>query len=336
MRRSPPIFELLRLLSLAATSTIGCGSFGDDSERYSELDRLRVLAVRSEPADLTLGQTATLDALVFEPDARDVKYEWSWCPSRADASGDYQCNISEKELAKAWETLGLSGEPPSYDLGTESEAQFTHSLAPELVAALCESLSVSDNASEQAVLACLQGLQPSVQLKVRTAKAEVTALKSLNLLTQDVPEAGRNANPTSGFDVQVRRFADKKVVSSNQSLVAGTTYVLEADFGEETSQAFTPQPMGMDEDEPLEEQKEQLVMSWFYTVGKSVPPEGGDAFGDDDRTTFVADRGDFERFLRNGWELPLTAKGDAHLVLVVRDERGGVGWTEQSFNVEEK
>lgn len=336
MQRSPTIVHLLRIVALAATGSVGCGSFSDDSERYSDLDRLRVLAIRSAPADLTLGETATLDALVFEPEERDVKYEWSWCPSRADASGDYACNVREKELAKAWQALGLAGEPPSYDLGTEPEAQFPHLFAPELLAALCASLGASENASEQVVLACLQGLQPSVQLKVRTSKSEVTAIKDLSLLMQNVPTAERNANPTSGFDVKVRRFDNQKLVSGGEPLKAGARYVLEAELGEETSQTFTPLPMGRNEDEATEEKKEQLVISWFFTVGRSTSPERGDGFGDNDRTTFVAGSGEFKAFLRNGWELPLTAKGPAQLLLVVRDERGGVGWTEQSFNVEGK
>jgi hypothetical protein len=38
----------------------------------------------------------------------------------------------------------------------------------------------------------------------------------------------------------------------------------------------------------------------------------------------------------NGWQLPLSAgPEDAALTLVLRDERGGVGWAQHSFRVME-
>lgn len=319
-----------------------CGSFADDTERYDELTRLRVLAVRSEPADLAFGETATLSALVFEPKDRDVSYEWSWCPSRADSTGGFECAITESDLAEAWDSMELPGAPPSYDLGTEPEAQFTNLMAPELVAALCQSLiggsDVSQELTEQLALACFMGLEASIQVKVRTSKEEITAIKSMSLLTMAVPDAQRNLNPQLDFAFEAEDQEDDSDIEGDDALRAGRTYKLHADLDDDTAQEFTPSspmlPGAESETEPEEPRRETLIASWFVTIGDIVAAKKDDPFGGDPHTTFVDGHNDFDALLDNGWKLPLTADGEAQIYFVVRDERGGVGWTQRKFNVE--
>lgn len=331
-----PIHRAHALLG-ASLTLASCGSFADDTERYDELLRLRLLAVRSEPADLAFGETSTLSALVFEPKDRDVSYEWSWCPSRADASGGFECTISESDLADVWETMNLPGAPPSYDLGTEPEARFTNLMAPELVAALCQSVvggaDISAELSQELALACFMGLQASVQVKVRTSKEEITAIKSLSLLTKPVPDAQRNQNPAIDFAFEATEQEDDTVIGEEESLSAGRTYKLHADLAEDTAQSFTPTPSITEPDAKTEPRRETLVASWFVTLGDIVAAEKDDPFGGDPRTTFVDGHNDFDALLDNGWKLPLTADGDARIYVVVRDERGGVGWTQRKFDV---
>src|SRR5688572_16864023 len=71
------------LVLVAGVLLASCGDA--DGDRYEKLDRLRLLAIRSEPADLAVGETATLSANVYEPAGRELSYEWSWCPSRGDS-----------------------------------------------------------------------------------------------------------------------------------------------------------------------------------------------------------------------------------------------------------
>jgi hypothetical protein len=317
--------------ALGAAVVTGCGAFGDDSERYEDLDRLRVLAVRAEPADLIVGETATLSALVFEPKDRDVRYEWSWCPSRADAAENFECNITEAELARVWEDQDLPGAPPSYDLGSEPEASFTHLLTPELVSAFCQNL-VGDNELPELQLACLEGLKASVKLTVRSAGARVTTLKSLSLLMNDVNESERNTNPELDFALGASELANDRAVAASAALRAGKSYKLTADLDDATAQTFTPPPIPGNDSEQ-DDRLETLVASWFVSVGELVDPELEDGFGGDPRTTFVDGHNDFEALLEQGWKLPLTAKSDALMYVVVRDERGGVGWAKRTFGV---
>jgi hypothetical protein len=319
-----------RLLVLGASVTMaGCGLFGDDAERYEKLDRLRVLAIRSEPPDLRAGETATLSANVYEPARRELSYEWSWCPSRADAAGSFECNIPERALQRAWETAGLDGPPPTYDLGTDPEASFTNPLTPALVEALCQAPELE----ERLAAACFEGLEASVRLEVRSSEERLIAVKSVSLLADDTPASERNTNPASDFLLSLRDDAGDVIVESDQPLRAGHRYTVVAQVDEAVAEPFTPTARP-GEPEPRE-RRETLVMTWFVTAGQPLAPEGDDGFGGDGnpRTTFVDGSNDVRDLVRNAWKLPLTAGPSAELHLVLRDERGGVGWTTRAFDV---
>lgn len=323
--------NLHRRLAVVATSVsfASCGAFGDDGDRYEKLDRLRVLAIQSEPAELNVGETATLSANVYEPAGRDVSYQWSWCPSRGDSQANFECNISERELGRAWTEAGLEGSPPSYDLGTDSEVQLTHVLTPALVIALCE----APDLDERIEAACFTGLEASIKLTVRSSEEELTAIKSVALLMSETPDAERNINPSSNFELTLRDHEGDVVVEGDEPLRAGHRYTVVANVDERTAESFTPRPRPGEP--PPVERRETLVMTWFVTAGELASPDGDDdGFGDDlARTTFVDGSNDIEDLVKNGWQLPLTAGSSAALHLVLRDERGGTGWTTRSFDV---
>jgi hypothetical protein len=318
------------LLFTASTALVGC-AFGSDGEPYEKLDRLRVLAVRSDPADLSVGETATLSANVYEPAGRELSYAWSWCPSRAESSGAFECNISEQELKLAWTAAGLDGSPPIYTLGTDPEVELTNVFAPSVVTALCQSPTGDDSLNERLALACFKGFGASIKLTVRSSVAELTTLKSVPLLIDETPATERNTNPTSNFDVALRDEAGS-ILESDQPLQAGHRYVVTADVDEANAELFTPSASA---DEPTPKaRRETLVMSWFITVGELVAPDGTDALGgENEHTTFVDGSNDFKNLLENGWKIPLTAGSSAELHLVLRDERGGAGWSTRSFPV---
>lgn len=330
--RTPFLFHRLPLLLVASTALASCGAFAPDDDRYDRLNELRVLAIQSSPADLAFGETTTLSANVYEPDERDISYEWSWCPSRADGTGGFECSIDEDVLQLAWANVGSDGDAPSYDLGNAPEAQFTHRMTPQLVGALCQAIAGSDTLDEQLLLACFMGLQASIKLTVRTSKEEVTAIRALPLLTMATAEAERNANPPSNFTLQLRDKETKAVVKDGQSLEAGHSYTVIADLDEAIAQTFTP--TALPGESAAEERRETLIMSWFLTTGSVVPAEDDSGFTEGDvRSTFVDGSNEFEDVTKNGWQLPLTAGSDAEIHVVLRDERGGVGWTSQRFAV---
>jgi hypothetical protein len=263
---------------------------------------------------------------------RELSYAWSWCPSRADSTAAFECNVSEQQLERAWVAAGLDGSPPAYALGTEPEVELTHVLSPALVAALCQTPTGDDALDERLALACFEGLAASVKLTVRTSEEELTALKSLTLLMAETPDSERNTNPTSDFEVTVRDDAGDALVESDQPLRAGHRYTIAAGLDDAIAESFTPS--GRPGEPQAGERRETLIMTWFVTVGEVVASESDEAFGDESpRTAFVPGSNDFENLLKNSWEVPLNAGSSAELRLVLRDERGGVGWTARRFDV---
>lgn len=309
-----------------ATSVLIAGC-GEDTDRYETLDRLRVLAIRSEAPDLAVGETATLSARVYTPTPGPLSYEWSWCPSSGDGDVAFACNIPEGELARAWIAAALDGEPPTYALGTESEAKLTHLLTPELVTALCQ----APNLEERIRTACFEGFEASVQLTVRSDEAQLTAIKSVPLVMDQ--NAERNRNPPSDFGLSVSDKEGGGVIEEGEPLRAGHQYIVTADVDESAAESFMPAPR--EGEPPPSERRETLVMTWFITVGELDDPDGNDGELNDHfvRTTFVDGRNTVEDLARNGWKVPLTAGPSAELHVVLRDERGGVSWTTRRFDV---
>jgi hypothetical protein len=69
------------------------------------------------------------------------------------------------------------------------------------------------------------------------------------------------------------------------------------------------------------DQRESVGAAWYTTAGGAV---------DTDRTGRAA--ADLTTTSDNGWRAP-NVPGPAHLWVVLRDDRGGVGWAEYVFDV---
>ncbi len=326
LRRIASCAEIILLskliISLTLMGVMSACTIRDDSTRANQLESLRILGVASEPADLMLGETAILSALVYEPTSEAVRYEWSWCLSRGGADDAYACNIEEADLQAAWQQVGMGAPLPAYDLGSETTASFELSIGREQAFALCELVTREEESREIALFTCLSGLGLHVQLRVSTDLAEVIALKSIPIL-ESTDE--RNRNPALGSTITV--FGNTgDVLEPGESLRAEGAYGLEVEVARTESETFTPKPEeGLP---PPEAKQESLFMSWFVTTG-NTHQEGA-------QKTAYHEGGDFEVLLFNYWKLPFDLEGNtAELFVVLRDERGGVSWRQHSFQVEE-
>ena len=306
----------------------------DEGESFRELDRLRVLALRAEPPDLLPGEQSTLSALVFEPEDRALSYVWSWCPARHGKREGFTCAIEEEALREIWETLDTDEALPPYDLGTEPEVLFHHVFTPEVLFGVCQALTADEEENEFAILSCFWGLQVSVELRVSTDNDEVVAIKTLELLEDEKAPPQRNKNPELSSEIEVtlpRNGKDRKqdhTLEDGEALEEGLRYELQVQVADDQAEKFTPQELkGVD---VPDERKETLYMSWFATT-----LDGGFR-----STAFVDDQEgkgdiDLEGLTTNDWGLPpFVASSEARLIVVLRDERGGVGWMEYSFPVE--
>jgi hypothetical protein len=328
----------LRVPLGCAVLLAGCGDTSSDADRVTTLDSLRVLAVRSTPADVAPGEIATLSALVFEPDDSGLEYAWSWCPARSDESGNFECSIEEGTLRQAWAQTVPDVDLPSYDLGGAAEAEFTHVFTPERLVALCGALSAQSPDAQTAAFACRTRLQVSVGLTVRTERAEVRAIKGLVLLPEALAPEQRNTNPELPGEIAVVDLGVRAPVPPGEALQAGHEYSLQVDVAPEVAEEVPEQmpeagPLGA---RAIPAHRETLVLSWFMTHGYPIAPDGEETISDNDLTTFVDGENELSALGFNGWQLPLSAgPEDAALTLVLRDERGGVGWAEHRFRVTE-
>jgi hypothetical protein len=329
-RRRVSALALPVLLAVA-----GACNFSDDAVDFSQLERLRVLGIRSEPADVAPGETAHLNALVFEPEGRDVRYAWSWCPARGDAEESFRCLIEESELQALWQATGSSEALPPYDLGSGETAELPMVFDEGLLEMLCAALFAQGTAEDSLLLACLSGLEPSIRLTVATDEEELVALKTLPLADADAP-AARNQNPELNGEIELRQDTDGRVLDPDEPLRADTRYWVRVGVDPEQAETFQPEP-DWDEPEPRE-RREALSISWFVTSGRTYSEDrprrgpGGDTNQD---TSFLDGVNEFDDLLEGGWQLPATLDTrQGRLFLVLRDERGGVGWAEHRFTLQ--
>ena len=187
MIRRVPFLVLSWLAALAA----GCGVGFDP---YNQVSELRVLALRADPPALAPGETAVIDALVFEPDDEPISYAWSWCPLQGGVERNYECAVSEAELGAMLAPPGGAPVSVSYDLGTAATASFAHALDPSFVAAICSQPFAAGVEGTTATLDCTQGLPIAIGLTVRAGDEEVRAFKKIYLAAD--PAAPRNHNPS--------------------------------------------------------------------------------------------------------------------------------------------
>ena len=86
------------VITFSLMVTLGACTIRDDSVRENQLESLRVLGIASSPADLSIGETATLSTLVYAPENQPPSYSWSWCPARGGGDEGFACLIDEAEL----------------------------------------------------------------------------------------------------------------------------------------------------------------------------------------------------------------------------------------------
>lgn len=306
----------------------------DDTPRFNQLDRLRVLGVRAEPADLVVGESATLSALVYAPGDPDIHYEWSWCPARSGPEEAFTCAIAEPQLIEIWDALEPGFDLPPYDLGTGETAQVWHVFPEEVAFGICEALMADEGSDRGAVLSCLKGLELSVRLRVVAGDDAVVAIKTVRLQVGKPEPGERNHNPDPSGELQVRRSGDLAEVKPDAPLLFDQTYDLRAGFEPEQAEHFTPDKTRGGT--PPEPRRETLIMTWFVTMGTTTMEGDGPKFGEGGRTSFVDGSMQFQDVLENAWQLPFEdPRDEARLYLVLRDERGGMGWVEHRFDVQE-
>lgn len=304
MTRSPRLLLALGLLLTACTP---------DFDPYNRLTSLRVLAVRSQPVAPAPGETTTLDALVYLPDtgavtadAPDpaVSYEWSWCPLVGGVDQGYPCLVTEAQVAAA-----TGAPPPAFDLGTGATAMLPHTLDPKVLETACAGTTPGLPPAGR----CDGGFPVMVRLKVSARGASVTAVRTVYL--RYAPDQQPNENPSvSALGAELN--GGVQPLDGNATLPRDTKTWLRVAIPPEDSESHP----GHDDQGQTAMVRERLNLTWFV--------EGGDTRTM--RTTFLDGQLTLEQASRNQWTPPLErdyARDTARVIVVIRDDRQGVGWT---------
>lgn len=332
----------LCVLTLATTTC------GEDFPPYSRLEGLRVLAIQSEPVAPAYGATTTLTPLVFAAPGETISYEWSWCPVAGPAGQNAPCLVTEAALvALIAERAGpeVAAAFPPYNLGTGATATFTNPFPPALLEILCENQAesgdagVGDSGDAGApaapalpfVLKCPNGFPIQVKMVATTATDKVTTVRALDLAYK--ADAPFNANPLiSDLTMQLlKRDEDRDPKVKGDQFDGPVQQVSEAGAAVATRQremrlnvtvplASSEPFIDKDENDNDAPSKERLRLTWFV--------ESGDV--KDARTGFNDGKTALDEALKNIWR-PSSVKKFAgtqsKVVVVVRDNRGGVAWT---------
>jgi hypothetical protein len=270
-----------------------------DFEPYNRLSKLRVLAIKSEPALPAPGETATLTPLVYAPPGVSVQLAWSWCLLSGAPTAGFPCLVGEDEVPAL-----AGGAPRSYDLGTGDTAAFTHDLDPSRMAALCA----------EGGLDCAGGMPITVRMRATAGDADVDTVLTLRL--RFAPEHAANANPALG---------------GLTATVDGTAAALDAVELPRDVEV----PIGVELTDTEAESyvrddganaRESLVLTWFVETGDT----------ESQRTAFIEGFSALAGARANVWTLPVIEeepRDEASLTVVVRDDRGGVGWTTRTASL---
>jgi len=298
------------LLAFAALLALGCGP---DFEPVQRLTKLRVLALRNEPVNPHAGETTTYDALVFLPPGKSdaPTYAWSWCPLVGEANAGYTCPLTDAAVQEASAALGVSGVPP-LALGVSPTQTFTNPFPAAVLQNLCAT------GIDGTPVDCAGGFPVRVSLTVTQEGEQRAATTILRLpLADDAPS---NANPTfdPGETPLVAALAGGDVPIANPP-VASLPRTVETKVRANLSDAAVESYAGVDDEGAPTSARETLLLDWYIDAGDVSVFQTG----------YIPGQTQLSELVENRWKPSSKASyaaDQAELIVVLRDNRGGVAW----------
>jgi hypothetical protein len=309
------------VVSLACLATIACGPAFDPVAR---LTNLRVLAIRAEPVNPAPGELTTLTALVYAPPdttRAPFTYAWSWCPQLGNANDGYDCAFTEQQLQQMGSGEGVTDVPP-LTLGTEQTQPFRNPFPTALLSDLCD-MGIAGTPAD-----CQGGFPVRVKLTVTHAGEQRTATTVLRLPTSDGSPSNANPRFTSDSPALGALTAGVEQPIDDQAAVT-LPRLEETDLRAHVDDAEAESYLGLDDSDNPAVLRERLVLSWYVETGDVTP----DSF----HTGYFPGLTDIGQFLSNKWKPAKKAdfpSDQARIILVLRDNRGGVAWTTGTVGLE--
>ena len=313
MVRSMTDGNSLRLWALLPLLVIAALTACDDDERSEpyQVKELRVLAIKSEPAEATEETSVVFEALAVKGTG-ELTYEWRLCPFAGPAQLGFLClsdELPEEELSQI---------PDEIKPCIVGETANTESFTATLCSFDTYALILGGAAKEQGLPIELDpesGLEMIVNLKVSDETGrQVEAVKSFSVTKSESP----NENPSlTGLVVQEEEEQEPEqgeVWSEDETLQISLEEapILQVTYDEDTAQSVMDPKAG----DGSEAQTEELLFSWYATSGvfergRTAPDLMDNEYRPDGDEASEVDR----------------------VWVVVRDGRGGIGWLERRFTV---
>jgi hypothetical protein len=313
-RRASTLITLLVLGLLVA----GLGGCGGNFDSPTLLSKLRLLALQAEPVNPAEGVTTTLTPLVYSRSTEALAWSWSWCPVLGDANDGYVCPISYDDASAMLAAAGVTAPVPAFDLGTGATASFANPFPPDVLAALCA------GGFDGQPLDCTNGFP--IRVSVSVSQGAATQLGTTVVGLPIAAGAASNANPVPGpISVDLGASGGNEVLDDTGSVVVPRLQDNVLHLALDDSQAETY--LGTGSDGGTATLRETLLMSWFAELGDFH----------DDRTLFIDGVESLADAATNTWKPPATredARPTSRVIVVVRDDRGGVGWTGATASLE--
>lgn len=270
----------------------------------SFIEKVRVLGIRAEPPEIRPGEETVLDALVVDPSQSDsLTRVWLLCDPHPSGLVAGACSQQDtvRDIAKvlAGEVDGVRiafGERPTYRAPEDAISRLPDG-----------SRGRTTGVNATALLIVFDG--PIDQLE-DGAEPAVMALKSIRIVDRD--DRPLNRNPT----IEEIRLDGAALPPNEASSATSGTLSLSALASDDSAESYVrEQPDGT-----TEEQREEMVFSWFTTAGRydTLTDRSARTIGD---ATIELD-------------LPPAAEasqGVAEIVVVLRDARGGADWARRTI-----
>lgn len=293
------IRRILPYCFAACLAGVGFTACGEMFDPYWQVDRYRILALRSDPVTLEPGDPAELTVLDHVPPDTSVSYDWSWCPVQPSAEQQYECPVEDIQEQNAdGDGGGMSFDPELLDLGSGESASLLYPGTTDQVRELCRSIQEAiAEAGQSSNLAgrlptpnCSRGYDISVRLEATTddgtvevAKKDVTLSTGGDQTNQNPDHGGleiRVADPGDLPKVRDRldwlppagTARDEQWVDASGDeplpILTGMTFQVRARVDEESSEEYRPPPPAGSDREQLPPEREGISFRWFATQGE--------------------------------------------------------------------
>lgn len=308
-----------RVLLLSCVALAACTP--EDFPVESLVDRLRLLAVKSSPADLRPGETARLDSLVVDP-TRAQKTTTFWIGCDPDPFNLNRSTCSDPAVLNDPAQLGDMTSLPAgvRFIGLDARAAYVAPANVFDVLAADDPRRALGTTGQILAISVAEDVDPTASMEVlreifaRVQRKEIASLVSLfRVRISEDPE--RNTNP------EVERLSiDGEVWPRGARLMLrpAQQVKLDVDATDATFEAFTATtPNGP------EARTERVLVAWYSTAGRFT--EERTAMRENVKTVFTAPGATaFD---------PVPERRTGTVWTVLRDTRGGLSWREFPFFV---